>query len=82
MSNNEGIGNGYGCPIHEGFLQAIVHLQQYCNINTRYAYSHQLDRRCKCSLHQILIQVKINVYQAIGLWPAERMFLIIIKSSP
>lgn len=74
MSNNVGIGNGYGCPIHEGFLQAIVHLQQYCNINTRYAYSHQLDRRCKCSLHQILIQVKMSVYPGNGSMAGEDVF--------
>lgn len=53
MSSMEGADDA--CPIHDGFLQALLHLQDKCNLNR----SIFLDpsKKCTCVLHRILINV-------------------------
>lgn len=63
MSSEEGANDA--CPIHNGFLEALLHLQYTCNsVLPTYLPSvpqQQLQPlpqpRCKCSLHRILIKV-------------------------
>ncbi|KAJ6646239.1 hypothetical protein Bhyg_01450 [Pseudolycoriella hygida] len=50
MSSSEGAD---ACPIHDGFLQALLHLQNTCGFVT---IPHQPNKRCTCSLHRILIK--------------------------
>lgn len=52
MSSMEGADDA--CPIHDGFLQALLHLQDKCNLNRS-----NLDpsKKCTCVLHRILIKV-------------------------
>lgn len=51
MSSSEGAD---ACPIHDGFLQALLHLQNTCGFVT---IPQQPIKRCTCSLHRILIKV-------------------------
>ncbi|KAG4068466.1 hypothetical protein HA402_004806 [Bradysia odoriphaga] len=50
MSSSEGAD---ACPIHDGFLQALLHLQNTCGFVT---IPQQPIKRCTCSLHRILIK--------------------------
>lgn len=56
MSSEEGVGDAK-CPIHNGFLQALVHLQSVCSSNYGYRQTQSKPTQCACSLHRILIQV-------------------------
>lgn len=57
MSSAEGADD---CPIHEGLLQALLHLQNTCSI-PRQQQQQAINRKCTCSLHRILI--KVNYFQ-------------------
>lgn len=48
------------CPIHKGFLQALIELQNACHTNLPFLKSPS-NRSCSCILHRILIEVTLSV---------------------
>ena len=80
MSSEEGAD---ACTIHDGFLQALLHLQNNCGYSN-YGNRQPFDKRCTCSLHRILIKVfifflffrqPVEEVHALRLWAPLRTFL-------
>lgn len=60
MSSAEGADD---CPIHEGLLQALLHLQTTCSVSQQQQQQQQqfTTKKCTCSLHRILIKVNFVI---------------------
>lgn len=65
MSSDEGADTS--CPIHQGFLEALLHLQSTCGLVTSSFYVQRPqtsipNKTCTCTLHRILIKVNVVHY--------------------
>lgn len=67
------------CPIHEGLLQVLLHLQNTCSASRQ--QQQPINRKCTCSLHRILIKVNYLLFLYVKIFMSCIIVILIDKKT-